>query len=90
MGGGRQQDQGLRARRQPFRQLCPLTLLGATGPLGHVLTFIDHDDIPVGAVEIEAVIAVVLERVDRHYRLIVIVKGVLIGGYLLANALDTH
>jgi hypothetical protein len=42
-GPGQQQDQDFCAYRQAFRQLQPLTLLGAAGPLRQVLVFIDHD-----------------------------------------------
>jgi len=65
-----------------------LAPLGATGPFGHALALIDHDDVPVGVVKIAAVLAVVLECVDRDDRFVVVVKWVLIGRDLLADPLD--
>ena len=90
MRRGRQQDQGVRAGRQPLGELGALAALGPDAALGDVLALIDHDDVPVGVFQKGPVVPVVLERVDRDDRLVEVVKGVLAGGQLLADALDAE
>ena len=90
MGCGRQQDQRFRTRGQAFGQPRPLALLGPLGPLRYVLALIDHDDVPIGVIQVVAVFAVVLQRVHRDDGLVVVVKRVLVGGDLLPDALDAN
>ena len=90
MRGGGQQDQCFRAGRQALGKTGALAPHCAASPFGHVLTFIDHDDVPAGIIEINAILAVVLERIDGDDRLVEIVERVLVAWDLLPDPLNPH
>jgi len=90
VGGGGEQDQCFRAGRQPLGKTGALAPHRAAGPFGHVLAFIDHDDDPAGIIEIDAILAVVLERIDGDDRLVESVERVLVAWDLFSDPLNPH
>ena len=51
--------------------------------------FVDDDQIPPGAFQVVAVLAVALQGIDRDDGAVVVVKGIVIGWDIATNALNT-
>ena len=62
----------------PGEQLGEAATQRTRPPVGHVVRFIDHDDVPVSLLEIGAVLGVLLQRVDGDDRLVVVVERVVV------------
>jgi hypothetical protein len=87
---GRQQDQRVGAGGQ---QTWPGGR-GATGRFtgagGHVVAFVDDDDVPPGVLEVVAVLEVALERVDRDDAAVEVVERVVVGRDAVAHPGQAH
>ena len=80
-GAGEQQRLG--ARREH-----PGQLVVERAPVDEVVALVDHHRVPADALEMVAVAAGVLERVDRDDRPLVVGERVAVGGDLAAHPLD--
>ena len=63
-------------------------LRAAGAPVRHVVRLVDDDDVPVGLLQVGAVLRVLLQRVDRDDRLVVVVERVVTGRDAAAHPLD--
>ena len=80
----REHDQGIGTGGEALSQ--PRTLTAVT-TLCDVVTLIDNDDVPVGLLQIDAVLGVLLESINGDDRFIVVVKRVVIGWNATAYSL---
>ena len=85
MRRGTGEDQGVGAGREHVGQLVV-----QRAPVDEAVALVDDDGIPVDRLEAVAVLAGVLQRIDRDDHPLVIRERIAAGRDLLANALDAH
>ena len=77
---GRGKDEGVALLGKELSQVATQTRV-----VGHLVTLVDDDDVPVGFLQPCTESAVVLERIDRDNGLVVIVERILVERYLVLN-----
>ena len=80
MRGGGGENQRITFLGKELRQISTQAVL-----IGHLVAFINDDNVPMGLFEPCTEAAIVLQRINRNYRLVVIVKWILVHGNLTLN-----
>ena len=86
MRRGGKHDQRIASAGQKIRQAGTLRI--AVSALCHIVRFVDHNDIPSGTFQINAVFAVAFNGIDGNNRLVIIMKRIVIAREITPDPLD--
>ena len=81
---GRSKDKGVTLLGKELSEVATQAVL-----VGHLMTLIYHDDVPMGLLKPCTEATIVLQRIDTDDGLVVIVKGILVERYLTLNLGNT-